>query len=458
MACTNCNEQTIPTIPLNQGCPGCGSGCTDYPCANGVIDTTCIVYTGPNLTCIGATTNTCLELILQKIDAQVCVTIGDYSGFNLGCLRDDYAISTAQQFAESISNYVCTLRADFETFTTVTFVDYQTAVDERFDDIETPGFASCASVGIGPTDTLLEVLVKLAGVECNILAQLADISTANWSQCFTVLVPPTTIVGALNVLLDQICQINTGSAALPTFNNLGSCLPTPGATDTLVDTINKIKTRLCLSPTFSAANLNTNNCVQFSGVNTLEEVIDAQNSLLDEISEDSIRGASSDFVITLIDPLQPCLGRTIALNPAIVDRLVALNGADVTPGTLVDKIVAGTNVTLDFGIINPGQLTISATGGTPLDEEVKATALDPTPGYLDAKLIGDANSAITISVTPTVTNDQIQISPSVDLEALINLIFDEIEDNETLRDRFCAIVANCPSPCDAPSGISVEYV
>lgn len=457
MACTDCNQQNIPSVPLNQGCPGCGSGCTDYPCPS-IIDTTCVVYTGPNLTCIGATTNTCLELILQKIDSQVCTTIGNYSGFNLGCLRAIYTINTAQQFAEGISNYVCNLRTDFNTFVNTTYPADQTVIDNRLDSLEIPGITSCAAVNITPADNRNTVLGKLAAASCTLFSELASISTANWSQCFTVLVPPTTLLEAFNVVLDQICQIESGAGiTLPTFDNTGSCLPAPTSNDTLVQTVDKIKTRLCQTPTFSAANLNLSTCVQFSGASTLEDVIDAQNSMIDETSQQAIKDATSDFIISLIDPLQPCLGRQIALNTSVIDRLVALNGADVTPGTLADKLAPGTNITLDFGTLNAGKVTISASGGTPPDEEVKATNLDPTPGYLDAKLIGGTNSGITISALPTVTNDQIQIAPNVDLNILINLIFDEIEDDETLRDRFCAIVAQCPSPCDAPSSISVSY-
>lgn len=458
MACQDCNQHVIPSVPLGQGCPGCGSGCTDYPCPY-IIDTACVVYTGADLVCTGATTNTCLELILQKMDAKICVAQGNYSGFNLGCLRAEYTIDTAQQFAESISDYVCTLRTDFETFVDTTFVDYQTAVDNRFLNLETAGFTSCATVGIVPADTLRQTLVKIAGNECNILAELATIPTANWSQCFTVLVPPTTLLGALNVLLDQICSINAGlGPTLPTFDNTGTCLPAPlTTTDTLVATVTKIRTRLCQTPTFSAANLAASTCVQFSGASTLEDVIDAQNTVIDQTSQNSITAVSSQFLLTLVDPLEPCLGKSLALNPSVVDRLVALNGADVTPGTLVDKIAAGTNVTLDFGVLNVGKLTISATGGVPADEKVKATNLDPTAGFLDAKFIGGTNGGLTISTAPTPGNDQIQVMPNINFNTLINLIFDEIEDDEDLRARFCAIVSQCPSPCDAPSNISVSY-
>lgn len=459
MPCQDCNNPSIiPVAPtLIGGCPGCGSGCTENPCAI-LLDTTCVAYTGPDLTCIGATTNTCLELIIQKIDAQLCTVIGDYSGFDLGCLRADYTINTAQQFAESVSDYVCTFRTDFDTFVDTTFVDYQADVDARFDNLEVAGFTSCVTVGIVPADTLRQTLVKLSGNLCNVLASFAAIPTANWSQCFTVLVPPTTLVGALNVLLDQICQVAAATGVvIPTFNNIGSCLPTPGASDSLVDTIIKIRTRLCQTPTFSAANLAVSTCVQFSGSSTLEDVIDAQNSAIDQVSQASITAITSAFTLTPVDVLEPCLGMELGLNTSVVDRRVALDNADLTPGTLFDKVVAGTNVTLDFGILNAGKLTISATGGVPADEKTKATALDPSAGFLDAKLIGGTNGGLTISATPTVTNDQIQIMPNIDFNVLVNLIFDEIEADDDLRDRFCAIVASCPSPCDAPSGISVSY-
>lgn len=459
MACQNCNNPTPPVYVPITGCNNCGSGCSDAICG-GIQDTACIVYTGPNLTCIQADTNTCLELILQKIDAQVCAITGDYSGFNLGCLRTSYTIDTEQQFAEAISAFVCQLRSDFDVFSTDTFNSSISSLQDQIDTLNFPAITSCAEIGIVDSDSLFDVLDKLSISQCATIGSISDISTANWSQCYTVITPPTTLLEAFNVVLSQICQTKAlaGTGSLPTFDNTGSCLPAPVTNnDSLVTTVNKIKTKLCQVPTFDAANLTSSTCVSFSGGSSLEDVIDAQNAAIDAVSQEAVRAISSAFTLTAIDALQPCLGMELGLNTSVVDRRVALNNADLTPGTLFDKVAAGTNVTLDFGIINTGKLTISATGGVPADEKVKATASDPSAGFLDTKLTGDTNGGVTISVTAS-TPSLLTIAPSVDFVALINSIFDELEDNEELRARFCAIKDMCPSPCDAPANVQVTYV
>lgn len=51
--------------PCNTG----NNPCPQYP------DAKCVVYTGPALPCMGAVTNTRLDIILQKIDTKLCNTV-----------------------------------------------------------------------------------------------------------------------------------------------------------------------------------------------------------------------------------------------------------------------------------------------------------------------------------------------------------------------------------------------
>lgn len=450
--CPDCIQNNIVPASFYSGrCVPCE---TNEGCPS-IINSQCVVYTGPNLTCSAIATNMCLELALQKIDNKLCTVIGDYSGYNLSCLRSSYAINTAQQFAEGISDFVCKLRTDFDTFSTVTYPAGIANLQTQINTINAPNITSCAAVGIINTDSLNVVLGKIVSKECDLFTAL-DISAANWSQCFVV-TTPTTLVEGFNVVLSQICSIKNSGTTLPTFNNVGTCLASPGTNDSLVDTITKMRTRLCLTPTFNAANLTTSTCVSFTSSSTLEQVINSQNSVIDTISQNSIRAVSNQFTITAIDPSQPCLGKQLSLASGVLDRLVALNTADLTPGTLFDKVAAGANISLDFGTLNAGKLTITSTGGVQADEKVKATSLDSTAGYLDSKLTGGSNAGLTITASPVPSNDKIAITPNINLTILVGLILDTIEDDADLKARFCAIVASCPSPCDAPSNISVTY-
>jgi hypothetical protein len=458
MACQDCNNPTnLPAYVQLPGCPQSFIGC-DNNCTNGVYDTACIIYTGPDLACIGAVTNTCLETIITQIDAKVCTAVGDYSGYNLGCLRSSYTINTAQDFAESTANYVCLLREDLNTFIDTTFPDTIDDIEADIAAIQIPGTtSSCPNIVMPGGSTINTVLQILSNAGCSLYTAINP-SAANWSQCFTVLTPPTTIVQAFNVVLDQICQVasNTG-ATLPTFNNVGTCLPSPGATDTLSDTIIKIRTRLCQTPVFLASNLASSACVDFGPTSTLEEVIEAQNALLDTLADTAITDASADFIVDYVDPLNHCLGKTISLNTSVVDRNVALNGADLTPGTLVDKVIAGTNVTLDFGITNPGKLTINSAAGASNDEMVKINGSDPTPGYLLSKLTGSTTALTFTTITP-LSATQAQVTVSLDIDAVAGAVLDAIGDDDVLKALFCALVASCPAPCGVPTNVQAIQV
>lgn len=458
MACQDCNNPSgIPSYVSLPGCPSTFIGC-DNNCANGIYDTACIVYTGPDLNCIGATTNTCLESIITQINSKVCTAVGDYSIYNLGCLRDDYIIDTAQDFAESISNYVCTLRADYNQFVNTTYLNDLSNIQDQIDNIQTPDTTSnCSNVVIPPDSGIQTVLQILSNASCSLYSAI-DPSSANWSQCFTVIDPPLNIVDAFNVVLDQICQINSSTGAvLPTFNNVGTCLPSPGATDTLSNTIIKIRTRLCQTPTFDAANLNGGYCGLINPSDTLETVIDSLNQALTITGSSAVTSASSDFIIDYVDPFNPCLGKTISLNTSVIDRSVALNDADIAPGNLSDKIAAGANITLDFGTINTGKLTITSTGGITADEKVKSRSSDPTPGYLDQKLIGASTTYITNSIVPA-NATQLKVQGDLNLYAIATDLLALIDSDDTLRTIFCTLINTCPSPCDAPTNVQVTYI
>jgi hypothetical protein len=77
------------------------------------------------------------------------------------------------------------------------------------------------------------------------------------------------------------------------------------------------------------------------------------------------------------------------------DPTVEVSADDTTPGDLEAKIVAGTDISI--ATLNPGaneQLEISYSG-TPTDELVKVTANDTTPDYLLNKLAAGTNVTIT---------------------------------------------------------------
>lgn len=430
MNCTSTPHSFDVQMFFNNDCFSCG----DNDCGNNVQNSKCVIYTGPNLSCSGITTNDSIETALQKIDTQICSAIGDYSTYQFNCLEDYWGSSITQEstFVEAITSYACTNRDDYDTFVNTTFADYQTTVDTRFDAIEVPAI-TCASASVTSVDTLQTVLTKYCTKFGDIDTAL-DLSSVVWDNCFTVPTPPTTIVDGFIAVLDQICQLQTASTTLPTFNNSANCL-SGGTTDTLVTTVGLITNRLCETPELDTNDL-TASCVAIPA--TLTELL---QNILDKIDTftQNAPSYSADFVLNPNGG--PCDGITVALaTPINVDRFVASNSSDASPGTLIDKLTAGTNITLD-DTTTPGQVIINASGAETYT--VKANTADSSPDFLDQKVEGGTNNGVTISTSYNSGTGKVSFTPTVSLNDLVTNIIDFIAGDGDSLAALCNLIAPC---------------
>lgn len=449
MACTNCIQTTATItgfIPSN--CASVNS------CA---VDAGCIIYAGPNLNCSGILTGDALDTILQKIDPLLCAATGDYSTYNTFCLAP---ITTQKQFVESISDFVCTLRTDFENFTDVTFTAYQTTVNNRFLLVENPGI-TCTSASVLSTDTLTQVLGKYCAKFTSIDSAL-NMGAVNWDQCYVVNPDPTTVAQGFTTLINHICllkaQVDSGVIPLPTFNNVGSCLPTPvTTTDTLVDTVNKIKIRLCQTGTIDTTTLSWGCITQPTGAQNLQDTLQNILTKVTQMAQSLPTVWSADFTVTNVNNGDLCLGKNVDLAvPSVQDRFVATTAIDASPGTLQAKVTAGTNITLDF-LTTPGQMIINSSGGADTFT-VKSDIADPSAGFLDVKIVaGPQISGLQVYPTLDLTNHLIELNISVSAVTLFLTLINALNSDQGLKDAFCAAVASCPSPCAAPSNVTVTY-
>jgi hypothetical protein len=446
-----------PTFPL----PNLGLPCPPLTTA-GTADSSTIIYTGPNLSCSGILTNDTVQTALGKIDAQICTSLGNISTYNSHCIAP---ITTWQQFVEASTAYFCTTQTSLTTFTTGVFPAYQTTVSAALSAITNPSLSLCASSGILIGDSLNTILTKLSSSVCDIYNNKISLAGINWSQCFVVGTAPTSISQGFTTLIGQICQLNTFiqtsgiGGTLPTFNTTGSCLPAGTASDPLVSVVNKLIIRTCQAPTFDI-NALTWGCVTKPSIVTTD-LQGAFGSLLANVTalnQNFPSLYSSDFVVTNIDNSQPCLGKHVALATQFTqDRFVAASPADVSPGTLQDKIAAGSNITLDY-FATVGKVTINATGGGLQSNKVASDITDPAPDYLAAK-IGGGPAVFGISIIPSldVVDHLALLNISIDPNALVNALFNAISSNPALLSAFCNLVNTCPSPCGAPTNVTVTY-
>lgn len=457
MSCTDCTNNSPVTFQSWTTVSNCG-GCTDCGCEGATMDSKCVFYTGPNLACSQVNTNDSLEDALMKIDQKVCTSLGNYASYNKYCLDNNAAITTEQQFVETISEYVCDIRTDFDTFINLTFANYQNEVDIRITALEFPGI-TCASAGVGASDGLLNILEKY----CNKFSDLddaLDLSGVNWDSCYSVNPDPTTLTEAFNVLISQICGISGGSgAALPTFNNTGSCLSgTLTSSDSLVDTVTKIRDRLCEVSIVDVTALDWG-CFTAPTIDPtdLQSTLNAILAQLQAVSQTSPT-FSNDFSVSYTDNDNLCAGVTVALAPSSnEDKFVAVDNDDVAPGTLVQKLQAGVGVTLD-AVTEPGKLIINSSGGSASDVKVKVRSADPTGGFLEDKVEGtDSGDGIEITKTTNTVDNKVTIGATIDFEVLWTKLLDFLDANPTAKSSFCERVQDCLPDCIIPPNVTVIY-
>lgn len=449
--CTNCIQTTATITGFVP------SSCTSTePCA---LDAACIIYTGPALECSGIATNDNLVTILQKIDPLLCAATGDYSQYNTFCLAP---ITTQQEFVESISSFVCTLRDEYDAFVDTTFPAYEAAVEARLDALEEPSI-TCVSAGVTSGMTITQVLnaycTKFGSIDV-----LLDISGADWNSCYVVSPVPTTPQEGFDTLISQICilkgLVESGGATLPTFNNVGSCLPAPlTAADTLVDTVNKIKTRLCQTGTVDTTLLSWGCVTQPTGAQNLQDTLQNILTRITAVAQSLPTTWSGDFTVTNVDNGNLCLGKNVQLNSLVTsDRLFAVTASDLSPGVFEDKVIPGTNMTFDF-VTTPGYVIINSTGGVGTgDHKVAVDGTDANADYLGAKVsAGGITNGIQVLPSTDSINEVVTFNVAVNTVTLFTALLDALSTDAGLYQAFCSAVAGCPSPCAPPSNVQVVY-
>lgn len=448
--CTDCKPNgPVVSFPVPETGP-CNN-CDNKECASGLHSTDCLYYKGPDLACLQVKDEDRLSVIFQKIDEQLCISSGGIELGNIFCLSP---LDNFDEWVSAISEKYCTLSTELTLFKNSTFPSAIAAINQNIDRLNKPELSSCNKLGITTGDNIKTILTKLSSAYCTIVQEDLDISTLKWPDCFIFSQPPADIKQGLKTIADKVCVIesllSTNPDADVTFDNTGSCLPAPGSSDSLVSTITKIKSRLCQSPIFNAANL-VAGCIGIAPADTLELAMGKTVSVLTELKRNAIVAVNtSQFTISAVDPTQNCSGKVLSLNGSLTDRHVAASPSDTTPGTLSEKIASGTGITISTDTV-PGKLVISSASAQGQDYKVKVNGNDANAGYLLSKMKGASNTLC--SVTVTEDNGQAKVSSQIDVEGVLEAIFEMLETDVTLRNRLCSILTKCPSPCSAPTNV-----
>lgn len=461
MPCSTCNN-CLPVNYVYNTTPCVSTTST----LSVTADASTVMYSGPNLVAIGVEPNTNLQEALEAINTAVGDITGiDWSSFDYFCLDDVTPITTAQGFVETISDYVCTLNTDFITFSGITYVAGIADLQEQIDAINEPELVSCESVGVIESDNIIAILTKLISAQCA-TSVIINPDSANWNNDYFTTDPlPTTITEAFDVVIAQLVNlflISEGIQPLPTFDNTTSCLAAPlTATDTLSSTVLKIRDYLCELPTFDINNITWTDCIANpnpSGGPDIESAIQTLVSFLDTTyTKRVVTWDPTYFDVTFNVPDNPCSGYNVTLQSesGFTDRLVSLDGSDLSPNYLLDKMTEGTNITFDTSTA-PGTVIINCDS---LDEKVKANSGDASAGYLIDKIDGqiDSTGAISLVEAYNATSDKVDLTPVIDYSVLAENVLAAIASSTSLSTTFCGLSCGC-QPCPEGEARTVSGV
>lgn len=456
MPSDNCNDLPI-NVPITLGIYS--TDCNTSPSTN----SSSISYQGADLTCSEIFSGNSLDVVIQKLDSKLCGVLGDFSSYNTYCLVNSVGepILNQQQFVEASSKAICDLEGEFHEFRDIIFDGYENEVNTRFKLIEVPGIISTTQ-GILSTSTIQNTISILSSSIDDILNTKLNISSVAWNSCYTISPIPITLAQGFSALQSEICSIkadvSTSSSSLPTFNNIGSSLPSPvTSSDTLVSTINKIKTRVDQIPTFDINALSWGCTTKpSSSTYNLQSAFQSILNTTNDYKQNKL-SFSSDFIITPTG-VDSCNGLTVALAiSSSLDRNVASNNSDTSPGTLFQKLQAGSGMSLDF-ISTPGKVIFNNTGSVNNDKYVRVNVSDITSGYLEDKIeVATNSSGISITKATNDTSHKVALNTSINLSALWNSLLTFLDSNPSTYAEFCQRVSDCLPDCVVPPSVTVIY-
>lgn len=404
-----------------------------------MIDAINVGYSSGALTYIGVTNGMQLAEILAAIDSAVNTMnpAPDYTPYNLQCLRPTYTITNTQEFAESVADFLCTFRDDYDTFISGQYASDISTLTNAIDGVVNPG-VTYSTFSITNADTLIQVLNKTFLGITDVINSI-DPSTANWASI--TMSTPSTIVDAFNTIiayeLTQDADIALKEPTLGTFDNT-DCLA-GGATDTAKDTISLLKTYVCGLPTLDTSGY-TWGCV--TPTTTLDDTLQSIINFMDFMTGAAVISAGPGLTIT---SLGACSGNSVEADPTWTGYMkVAVTTTDANNATadyLENKIISTDNsITIDT-TTDPALMDIRVAAPS---NKVAVNSSDTSADYLGVKIVATAGS---MGISPTVKvssdNSKVEVGVRVDLETLLNNIFTLVQSDPDLLAKWCMTNTQC---------------
>lgn len=414
------------------------------------MDASYIIYTGTNTTNVPITANQNLETILQHIDTAIGTSNSapNYTSFNLHCLRPTYTITNTQQFAESITDFLCTFSANYTTFSGTTYPAAISTITTAINGLQDPAL-TYSPFSITNTDGIQTVYSKMF-TGFTAISTSIDPYTANWSTLS--ITPSHSVVTTWNNVISYVSGLATTvagkQAALGTFDNSSNCLA-GGATDSISTTVNLLRSYICTLTGYSSGSI-TWGCVSSS--DTLTGALNNIISTLSSVATNYLSNVGTGLIRTTAGA---CGGYVASVDTTWNGLYqVMVDDADSSPDYLVNKIESTDS---SITISNTGTALNLSVATSPNSNKLKVNSGDTSPDYLANKVIAGSGSW-GIGLNISVVNNQLALSPNViSNTSMIQSFISAVADDPDLLSAFGVLVSQAinSNTCAAPTALSV---
>lgn len=388
------------------------------------LDTTCLIY---NKYGQGESKLQNLQLpngsngkdIFDKIDQLLGENIPfNFETYDLSCLANQYVIENFQDFVESVSKEICTINEIIQSNYDILFV-LISDLEIKVDDINNPEIIDGGSLQILQTDDLEQIIYKLkdgyyilesliGGLGANPDFSPSNSSSISWIIGGTKGHQPTASVKK-SPNPGNALQILANGLFVPPGNNNIQVLGYIPNTKTI--TLSGGGGQVILPPDKDEQTLSLNNVTKVLTISNGNSV--------------NLSNILPNFIQVPITPNSTNSIQLLANGPANTNIT-----ANVKVSACVDNLLS----------INPDGLCVTPPAiPPPPDEKVRATNGGLISGFLDEKLEGCTNGALTTNIAYNNVTDRVTVCGTINLVPLLTAI----SASPAALSAFCAMVEGC---------------
>lgn len=419
--CSSCEDNSVVVIsnPCTCRLPNCETCNPTKDCGCPIkLDTSCVIYNKnggvqSGLINISYPNGTNLKTILERIDVLLGQNnIFNFDSYDLSCIRALYPINGFGDFASAVSKEICGLKSDLDTIN-CSLSEQINNFNTLIDTLNHPNFSDTCGLGIGTSDTIKDILIKLKDGYCSLKNTIQsenspsflpiNSNSVSWiSGGFKGHQPTANVkvsVASGNTLQLLSDGLFVPSSTVPSNTQVLSYNP-----GTRIISLSGGGGSVTLPPDSDNQNL-TFNCsskvLSISGGTSadLSCLAETPNAKIDTNSIQTVLSGTNNRTISSNVKISACSGNLLTIQS---DGLCATYAPSLSFATTDEKVMASSTDTNPAGYLDEkieggvvGALTTSAAFNT-LTNKVKVTTTANIPSLLGA-LVADAGFCAAIT-------------------------------------------------------------